>query len=153
MSFYDLVHERVCRPADMHDTAFLRSDALPESAAVGYLADGRTNAANLPVRGSGDGGIYMTAADVFAFWRAFLNGDLVSHEWVRELTRRRADKHGMGFWLDEESDMLIITGADAGVSFHSGHRPSRGMTYAVLSNTSDGAWPLARRLRDVLRAA
>lgn len=110
-SFYDLVHERICTPAQMNDTAFLRSDALPESAAIGLLADGRSNVANLPVRGS-----------------------------------------GVGFWLDAESDMVIITGADAGVSFHSAHSPARGMTYAVLSNTSEGAWPLARRVRDVLRA-
>lgn len=151
-SFYDLVHERICTPAQMNDTAFLRSDALPESAAIGLLADGRSNVANLPVRGSGDGGIYTTAADVFAFWRAFLDGDLVSGDWVRELTRRRTATHGMGFWLDAESDMVIITGADAGVSFHSAHSPARGMTYAVLSNTSEGAWPLARRVRDVLRA-
>jgi CubicO group peptidase (beta-lactamase class C family) len=150
-SFYDLVQERVCARAGMDHTAFLRSDALPGSAAIGRLADGRTNAAHLPVRGSGDGGIYSTAADVFAFWRAFLDGKLVSEEWVRELTRRRTEKYGMGFWLDEQSDMVIVTGADAGVSFHSAHSPSRAMTYAVLSNTSEGAWPLARHLRDVFR--
>src|SRR5262249_36530640 len=70
--FHDLVCERVCEPAGMRDTEFLRSDELPGRAAVGYLeADGlRTNVLHLPVRGSGDGGIYSTAADFSAFWRA-----------------------------------------------------------------------------------
>ena len=35
--FPDLVRERVCEPAGMHDTEFLRSDELPGSAALGYL--------------------------------------------------------------------------------------------------------------------
>jgi CubicO group peptidase (beta-lactamase class C family) len=47
--FRELVARRVCEPAGMSDTGFLRSDELPARAAVGYLdADGlRTN-----VRGS-----------------------------------------------------------------------------------------------------
>ena len=35
--FHDVVRERVCEPAGMHDTAFLRSDELPGNAALGYL--------------------------------------------------------------------------------------------------------------------
>ena len=59
--FHELVRQRVCKPAGMDDTAFLRSDELPGRAALGYLAiDGvwRSNVFHLPVRGSGDGGIY-----------------------------------------------------------------------------------------------
>lgn len=72
VSFHELVRQRVCQPASMHDTDFLRSDELPGRAALGYLGvDGpRTNVLHLPVRGSGDGGIYTTAADVHTFWSA-----------------------------------------------------------------------------------
>ena len=82
--FHELVAQRVCDPAGMRDTAFLRSDELPGGTALGYLdADGlRTNVLHLPVRGSGDGGIYTTAADVRALWTAFLGGQIVSSEWV-----------------------------------------------------------------------
>ena len=39
--FRELVARNVCKPAGMTDTAFLRSDELPQGAAVGYLqADG-----------------------------------------------------------------------------------------------------------------
>ena len=88
-SFYDLVDEHVCRPAEMTATAFLRSDSLPGTAAIGYLGDGRTNVCHLPVRGSGDGGSYTTLDDVDRFWA------LAGH------ARER------------------ISGADAGVSFYS----------------------------------
>jgi CubicO group peptidase (beta-lactamase class C family) len=67
-SFYDLVDEHVCRPAGMTATAFLRSDSLPGTAALGYLEDGRTNVHHLPVRGTGDGGLYSTLDDIDRFW-------------------------------------------------------------------------------------
>src|SRR6266545_3906147 len=82
--FHELVRQRVCEPAGMRDTEFLRSDELPGRAALGYLTvDGpRTNVLHLPVRGSGDGGIYSTAADVHALWSAFLAGKIVAADWV-----------------------------------------------------------------------
>jgi CubicO group peptidase (beta-lactamase class C family) len=110
-SFYDLVDEHVCHPAGLTATAFLRSDALPGTAAIGYLENGRTNVFHLPVRGSGDGGIYTTLDDVDRFW-AFAGG--------------RFEK---------------LEGSDAGVSFYS--TPA----FTVISNTSGGAWPVARALR------
>ena len=78
-TFHDLVRDLVCRPAGMGDTAFLRSDELPGRAAVGYVqVEGvwRTNVFHLPVCGSGDGGVYTTAADVARFWQALFAGSL-----------------------------------------------------------------------------
>ena len=91
--FDQLVRRRVCEPAGMVDTAFLRSDELAARAAVGYLtADGpRTNVFHLPVRGSGDGGVYATAADLSALWGALFAGRIVSKDWVAEMVRPRSD--------------------------------------------------------------
>jgi CubicO group peptidase (beta-lactamase class C family) len=64
----------------MTDSGFLRSDELPGRAAIGYLTAGdalRSNVLHLPVRGSGDGGIYSTVADISAFWRALFAGRIV----------------------------------------------------------------------------
>ena len=90
--FHELVQQRVCGPAEMDDTEFLRSDELPGRTAIGYLApDGsRTNVFHLPVRGSGDGGIYSTAVDIARLWRAFFAGRIVSAEWVAEMLRPRS---------------------------------------------------------------
>jgi len=151
--FHDLVSRRVCEPAGMDDSEFLRSDELPGRAALGYLtsdAGSRTNVLHLPVRGSGDGGIYTTAADVSSFWSSLFAGRLVSADWVAELVRPRSDvprmssRYGLGFWLGETSDAVMLEGYDAGVSFRSVHDPSRGITRTVISNTSEGAWPIAR---------
>jgi CubicO group peptidase (beta-lactamase class C family) len=159
VSFYELVEQRVCRPAGLTDTAFLRSDELPGRTATGYVeVDGewRTNALHLPVRGSGDGGIYSTAADLSALWQAFFEGRIVSEEWVAEMVRPRSDapkhskRYGLGFWLHESSDAVLLEGYDAGVSFRSVHDPRTQLTFTVLSNTSDGAWPIARYLESSL---
>jgi CubicO group peptidase (beta-lactamase class C family) len=156
--FHDLVAARVCEPAGMRDTAFLRSDELPGGAALGYLAaDGlRTNVLHLPVRGSGDGGIYTTAADMRAFWTALFAGRIVSPDWVAEMTRPRSDppehsrRYGLGFWLHGSTDTVILEGYDAGVSFRSLHDPRTDTTCTVISNWTDGAWPVARHLTERL---
>jgi CubicO group peptidase (beta-lactamase class C family) len=154
LPFRDLVERRVCAPAGMSDTAFLRSDELPARAAVGYLeAEGlRTNVLHLPVRGSGDGGIYATAADVSRLWTAFFAGGIVAEEWAAEMTRPRSvaetRRYGLGFWLHGTSDAVILEGYDAGVSFRSLHDPRAELTATVISNRSDGAWEIAAFLDD-----
>ena len=156
--FHDLVRQRVCGPAGMRDTEFLRSDELPGRAALGYLAtDGlRTNVLHLPVRGSGDGGVYSTAADIHALWAAFFAGRIVSTAWVAEMVRPRSDvpaesmRYGLGFWLHESRGAVMLEGYDAGVSFRTVHDPEAGFTHTVLSNTSDGAWPITRHLDKLL---
>ena len=157
--FHQLVHDRATEPAGMSDTAFLRADELPGTAALGYLTmDGvvRTNVLHLPVRGSGDGGIYSTVADISSFWRALFAGRIVSADWVAEMVRPRSNvsdqprRYGLGFWLHQSSDVVFLVGSDAGVSFWSAHDPKRVVTATVISNTSDGAWPIARLLADSL---
>ena len=157
--YHDLVHERVCEPAGMRATAFLRSDELTGPVALGYLElDGvwRSNVFHLPVRGSGDGGIYTTAADMREFWSALVAGRIVSQEWVREMTRSRGvnpeddRRYGLGFWLHASSEVVQLEGMDAGVSFRSTHDPRSGLTCTVISNTSYGAWPIARLLAERL---
>ena len=154
--FHELVVQRVCEPAGMTDTEFLRSDELPERTALGYLsADGpRTNVFHLPVRGSGDGGIYSTAADFRSLWTAFFAGRIVPPSRVEEMVRPRSHdpaeskRYGLGFWLHESTDTVILEGYDAGVSFLSTHDPASDTTQTVISNWTDGAWPVAKLLRD-----
>jgi CubicO group peptidase (beta-lactamase class C family) len=154
VAFDVLVAERVCRPAGMTDTAFLRSDELPGGTAVGYLnADGlRTNVFHLPVRGTGDGGIYSTVGDIAALWTALFAGRVVPLAVVADMMHPRSDvpeakmRYGLGFWRHASSDAVIVEGSDAGVSFRSVHDPVTSRTHTVVSNTSNGAWPLCRAL-------
>jgi CubicO group peptidase (beta-lactamase class C family) len=157
--FHDLVRQRVCEPAGMADTEFLRSDEPPGRTALGYLEiDGawRTNVFHLPVRGSGDGGVYTTVADIRSLWTALFAGRIVSPDRVREMVRPRSDppdepnRYGLGFWLHATTDAVILVGSDAGVSFRSVHEPHLDLTHTVISNMTGGAWPIARFLEERL---
>ena len=156
LGFHELVRTLVCEPAGMTDTSFLRSDELPGRAAQGYLSrDGlRTNVLHLPVRGNGDGGAYSTAADVSALWQALGDGRIVSPATLAEMTRPRTDwpeesrRYGLGFHLHATGPGVFLEGYDAGVSFRSVHEPASSTTYTVISNWSDGAWPVVRVLTE-----
>jgi CubicO group peptidase (beta-lactamase class C family) len=156
--YHDLVRTRVCEPAGMPDTGFLRSDELPDRTATGYVPVGdgrwRSNVFHLPVRGVGDGGIYSTVADMSTFWRALFAGKIVPPTWAAEMVRPRNDvpdeplRCGLGFFLYQTRDQVVLIGQDAGVSFFSVHDPAPGRTYTVISNTADGAWPVQKHLRE-----
>ena len=156
VDFHELVRTQVCEPAGMVDTAFLRSDELPGRAALGYLGkDGlRTNVLHLPVLGTGDGGVYSTAADLSAFWGALFVGRIVAPERVAQMVRPHSDwpeesrRYGLGFHLHATGDGVFLEGHDAGVSFTSAHQPSSSTTYTVISNWSDGAWPIVTVLKE-----
>ena len=152
--YYDVLQERVFDRADMGSTGFLRYDELPGSAALGYLSlEGlRTNVHHLPVRGCGDGGAFSTVDDMDRFWAALLSGDILPSAIVDEIARPRhrsetpGSSYGLGFWLDPDTGTVILEGFDAGVSFRSSCTRDSGLVYTVISNTSDGAWPIAKLL-------
>src|SRR4029079_1428258 len=89
----ELVRTRVCEPAGMTHTSFIRSDEPEAGVAIGYLSeDGpRTNVLHLPVVGGGDGGAVSTLADIAALWTALFKGRIVSSDTVAEMTRSHTD--------------------------------------------------------------
>jgi len=148
--YHDVVQQRVCAPAGLVDTTFPRLDDLPGRAAIGYLPGRgyRSNAFHVPIRGGGDGGAYSTARDLARLWSALFSGRVVSPAQLAEMRRPQhvagARAYGLGLWLDETS--VFIEGSDAGISFRSRFDPATGLSYAVLSNTTRGAWPLVKAL-------
>ena len=110
VGYHDLVRSRVCEPAGMDDTDFLRSDELPGGVALGYVPmEGTwTNVFHLPVRGTGDGGIYSTVADLHRRRTAMFAGRIVP-QLVAELVEpaqrrpRAGTRYGLGFWLHPSS--------------------------------------------------
>jgi CubicO group peptidase (beta-lactamase class C family) len=156
--YHDLVHDRVCQAAGLVDTAFLRNDESNERLAEHYLTDVglRTNVLHLPVVGVGDGGITSTAQDLHTFWQALFAGEIVSPDLVAQFTRVHTEdaeerSYGLGFWLEQGGPGVMLEGYDAGVSFRSLHDPTAALTATVMSNTTDGAWPITRELRLALR--
>jgi CubicO group peptidase (beta-lactamase class C family) len=155
--YHELVEAEVCGRAGLAKTSFLRSDELPGDAALGYLfAEGdRTNVLHLPVRGNGDGGIYTTADDLHAFWRALTGGRIIGEGTLARMTEPRFDvpsermRYGLGLYLGATGPQLVMEGYDAGVSFRSTHNPVTCTTVSVLGNSSEGAWPLVSALADL----
>ena len=153
-SYAELVRARVTDPSRMTDTGFVRTDEMPSGVATGYLeATGlRTNVLHLPVLGVGDGGLTTTVADVRRLWEALFAGRIVPSEWVARMTTPSGDfrtgeqRYGLGFWLAPAGDAVHLEGHDAGISFRSDFHPATGGSWTVVSNTSDGAWPVARGL-------
>jgi CubicO group peptidase (beta-lactamase class C family) len=161
VGYHDLVRRRVCEPAGMDDTDFLRSDELPGGVALGYVpmeGTWRTNVFHLPVRGNGDGGIYSTVADLHRLWTAMFAGRIVAPDVVAELVEPRSDapahrrRYGLGFWLKPSGSAVMLEGFDAGVSCMTTHDPARQLTYTVISNTSAGTDPVNARLDELLDA-
>jgi CubicO group peptidase (beta-lactamase class C family) len=156
----ELIQRLVLDPAEMDRTAMLAYDELPGDAAIGYVdrVGERTNVHQVPNRGVGDGGLFTTTEDVARLWRALLGGAIVRPDTLESMTRPygwtpSGTPYGMGFWLDPHTDAIKLEGADVGISFRSVHRPSTRVTWTVVSNWTDGAWPLARELARVLQTS
>jgi CubicO group peptidase (beta-lactamase class C family) len=153
-SYYEVVQERVCAPSGLRDTAFLRVDQLPASAAIGYLPTRgwRSNEHLVPARGGGDGGAYTSAADLTRLWQALHAGQIVPRALLAEMLRPQqppstpARGYGLGFWLVPGLGAAFIEGSDAGISFRSWSEPVTGLRWSVLSNTTRGAWPIVKEL-------
>jgi hypothetical protein len=64
-------------------------------------------------------------------------------DWPEESRR-----YGLGFHLHATGDEVWLEGHDAGVSFASLHQPTSLITYTVISNWSEGAWPIIGLLSD-----
>ena len=150
--FPDLVQTHVTSRANLGSTAFLDVNHLPPDAAVGYLADGCPNTNNLPRGGSGDGGLFSIVADMAEFWRSLFAGSIVTTDVALAMVTPRSTepttgkRYGLGFWLDPTDSRVSLEGCDAGVSFRSTHDRRRALTTTVISNSTDGAWPVVRAL-------
>ena len=153
--YHELVRRHVCEPAGMHDTEFLRSDELPGRTALGYLeVDGvtRTNVFHLPVRGTGDGGVYTTVADVSSFWTALFAGRSCRRTgWPRWCARAATcrtcpDALRPRVLAPRVAATQCCWWAATPASRSRACTTRPAITYTVISNTTDGAWPVVRLL-------
>ena len=151
---------RVCAPAGMDDTEFLRSDELPGRAAR-RLPRRRRRLAHQRVPPAGarqrrrrhllDRRRHQRVLE-----RALRRPDRAARAGSPRWSRPRSDvpteskRYGLGFWLHESRDVVDARGLRRG-RVVSAARTTRGtVTHTVISNTSDGAWPIARALDELL---
>lgn len=136
--FAELVGHRVFVRAGMTSSGYPRSDHLPPHTAYGYKPDGRTNVFELPVVGSGDGGAYSTVSDLHRFWLALFDGRIVSRaavaSAVEPVTPDGGNGVGYGRGIQIDGDVMMLSGADHGVSAMSLHHPTSKTTATALAN-------------------
>ncbi len=153
--FHEFVEERIFKAAGMNQSGFFRSDSLPSNTAFGYVSDEdrlKTNIFNLPIVGSGDGGAYSTVSDMYNFWTSLKSGKILPPNMLDAFTSAQnyVDDgwYGFGFWVDKKLDRIELCGYDAGVSFYSSTSRESNDTFTILSNTSKGAGPLVKLIKD-----
>jgi CubicO group peptidase (beta-lactamase class C family) len=153
MTFIDYVTEHVLRRAGMFDSGYFSSDCLPERVATGYIdsedANWRTNTFAVPIVGAPDGGAYVTARDIAAFWQALRSGRLLNEEWTREMMRPQVKAeaegpncyYGLGIWSTKKDDDLrsyYLTGWDPGAAFMSEYFVESDLLLTFISNSNLG---------------
>ena len=163
--YQDFVEQEIFKAAGMERSGYFPFNQLPENTATGYMEETqgwRTNIYNLPIVGASDGGAYTTAQDVAALWEAFwgykiLSKDLVdmyARPCVKAETEGENNYYGYGQWIREGESgdrEEYFVGCDAGVSFKSSINRDTGLQVTVISNTTDGAWPVLGDIQAALK--
>ncbi len=164
MRYQDFVEQAIFKALGMDQSGYFAMNQLPPKTALGYVEDSegwRTNIFNLPIVGASDGGAFTTAEDLARLWKAFWGYALLPRELVEVYARpyikasatNGSISYGHGLWIHEDADgnrQEYIMGSDAGVSFRSAVDRSKALEVTVLSNTSQGAWPVWREIGMVL---
>ena len=157
--FHDLVDQRVCRPAGMTDTSFLRSDELPGRAAR-RLPRRRGVAHQRPAPpGAGQRrrrDLHHGCGRPRPVGRPVRRADRLartpSRRWCAHAAtcRRCRCATGSASGSTTSTGAVSLHGVDAGVGFVSAHDRDRRFTSTVLCNQTRGAWPVSQRLNELL---
>jgi CubicO group peptidase (beta-lactamase class C family) len=161
LQYQDYVEQAIFKAIGMHRSGYFAFNQLPEKTALGYIEEAgswRTNIYNLPIIGASDGGAYSTIEDLAILWQAFWENEILPRElveiyatpFVKAGQEGEHTYYGHGLWLNQESE-VYITGCDAGVSFWSSVQRDAGLQVTVISNTTDGSWPVLRDIEGILK--
>lgn len=152
MAFTDYVEQHIFRPCGMQDSGYFALDALPANAALGYIdsenGQSISNIYSLPVVGGGDGGAFVTAADMQKLWTCLFGHKLLQPETTALLLTPHIQEdedtyYGYGVWIRVRNGGVLkyhVMGSDPGISFRSAVYPGSGVNFTALSNRSRGAY-------------
>lgn len=165
LSYQRYIEQEIFQTIGMKRSGYFAFNQLPEQTALGYIEEAggwRTNIYNLPIIGASDGGAYTTADDLVTLWNAFWKYEIIPQDlvetyatpYVKVETEGKDTYHGHGLWVDMESagqPEVYIIGGDAGVSFRSSVKRGADLQVTVISNTTNGAWPILRVIENTLK--
>lgn len=176
LPFPELVRREVFGPLGMTRSGFWALDEIVPELAVGYLppsddavpgtpaADWRSNIYAVPALGGPDGGVQTTVADLVRLLDG-VSGRGRAEPYLSETTRRHLiGPHAVSddaFWRygcgvlhvgDGDSTRFGHTGEDGGASARAWTYPATGERVVVVSNVTEGAGAIARRIDALLGA-
>jgi CubicO group peptidase (beta-lactamase class C family) len=165
-TYQEYVEQAIFKAIGMNRSGYFAFNQLPEQTALGYIEEAggwRTNIYNLPIVGASDGGAYTTVNDLATLWKAFWENEVVpkalveiyATPYVKAETEGEHTYCGHGLWIDVEpggQPEVYMTGGDAGVSFRSSVKRASDLQVTVISNTTNGAWPILRDIENILKA-
>lgn len=152
MNFTDYVEQHIFQPCGMQDSGYFALDALPANTALGYIdsetGENISNIYSIPVVGGGDGGAFVTAADMQKLWTCLLGHKLLQPETTALLLTPHIHEdedtyYGYGVWISIRNGEVLkyhLMGSDPGVSFRSAVYPTSGVTFTALCNRSRGTY-------------
>ncbi|GAB4157203.1 MAG: serine hydrolase [Roseiflexaceae bacterium] len=154
-SLPEYIEQAIFQPAGMHDSGYFASDKLPARTALGYIDDEHgwhTNVFSIPIIGGGDGGAYVTAPDIIAFWQALRTAQILPAEHVATMLHKHAEEdseygYGYGIWITPNRNGFHyrMIGGDPGVSFTAAFDPEQDRQIVVIGNVSSGASAICRQ--------
>lgn len=165
LKYQDFVEQSIFRAIGMHRSGYFAFNQLPDQTALGYIEEAgrwRTNIYNLPIIGASDGGAYTSIEDLATLWKAFWGNEILPRElveayaapYVKAEQEGEHTYYGHGLWLEagmSGAPEVYLTGGDAGVSFRSSVQRDSDLQVTVISNTTQGAWPVVRDIKNILK--
>ncbi len=167
-TYDDYVREHVFIPAGMKNTDALAKDHLDARTAIGYgqLTDKpatsttlHRNTDSLPGKGGPAGGGYSTVEDMLRFDLALRSHELLSERTTELLQKGKvamgpAMQYGYGFGVQMVNGSRIVghNGGAPGVSAWFDMFLDDGYTLVVLSNMDRGAFPVEKRVVELVTA-
>jgi CubicO group peptidase (beta-lactamase class C family) len=163
VGYRQYVFDEVFTKAGMLDSGFYdRRDAAPR-VAEGWDRDDAgawfSNIYSYPPIGSPDGGAHVTASDLIRFLQAVRGGELLDAEFTEEFFVPQVEHdeetmYGLGLEFDMNEDGTVRSyskdGINVGASGIVRHYIDDELDVVVLSNNSDGAWPVVREIDERL---
>ncbi len=142
VGYHDLVRSRVCAPAGMDDTDFLRSDELPGGVALGYVpmeGTWRTNVFHLLVRATATVASTRRSPTCTGSGRRCPPGGSSRHNWSPSWSSDAATPPSTaplraGVLAEAVGPAVMLEGFDAGVSCMTNHDRARELTYRSLQD-------------------
>lgn len=183
LSYYDYVKKNIFEIAGMQNTDSYETDQHHANMAIGYTVPAQKtkqasdsiarvpNTNFIEVKGTSAGGGYSTANDLHLFWKALLDGKLLSKQGLEIMTTGKIvvpapaglpdtpdnktwpqRKYGYGFGESFKNNIRIIghNGGAPGVNAHFYMYPALGYMVAVLANYDRAGEPVINFIQNII---